>query len=96
MEYQTVAAAQTDAPLGGATSNVGDYLERLICVVSTAATSAVSIKDGSGSSITVLPNNVGGGIGTYPINMNLTSRSGKLTVTTGAGVAVIAVGRFKN
>jgi hypothetical protein len=96
MEYQTVAASQTDAALGGSSINVGDFLERLICVVATAATSAVSIKDGAGSSISILPNNVGGGVGTYPIPVGLQSRTGKWTVTTGAGVSVIAVGRFKN
>lgn len=96
VEYETVAAGQTAQVLGGssATTNVGDYLEGLVCVVSTAATSAVQIKDGGDSAITVLPNNVGGGVGTYYVPLGLLSRTGSWQVTTGAGVAVIALGSF--
>src|SRR4249919_3533923 len=36
-EYETVAASQTDQIMG-ATGAVGDYIEGLVCVVSTAAT----------------------------------------------------------
>ena len=92
-EYETVAASQSDQSLG-ATGATGDYLERLICVVSTAATSQVQIKDGAGSAITVLPDNVGAGIGTYTVELGLTSLAGAWKVTTGAGVSVIAAGDF--
>jgi hypothetical protein len=91
--YETVAASQTDQALG-TNGAAGDFLEGLICVVTTAATSQVQIKDGSGSAITVLPNNVGPGVGTYNIPLGLTSKSGAWRITTAAGVAVIAVGRF--
>jgi hypothetical protein len=91
--YETVAASQTDQVLGkdGA---AGDYLDTLTCVVGTAATSAVSIKDGSGAAIAVLPNAVGGGIGTYVIRIAAASKAGPWSVTTGAGVTVIASGTF--
>jgi len=93
-EYETVAASQTDQVLGS-TGAAGDYLHRLICVVSTAATAQVQIQDGSGGSdITVLPNSPGGGIGTYVIPVGIKSTTGGWRVTTGAGVAVIAVGAF--
>lgn len=92
-EYETVAASQTNQALG-ATGATGDYVEGLLCVVSTAATSQVQIKDGSGSAITVLPNNVGGGVGSYYVPLGLTSTSGAWQVTTAAGVAVIATGDF--
>src|SRR5438477_10141213 len=91
--YETVAASQTDQVMGGAGA-AGDYLARLICVVATAATSTVSLKDGGGSAINVLPNAVGGGIGTYVIEIDVTSQAGAWKVTTGAGVSVIAVGQF--
>jgi hypothetical protein len=93
-DYETVAAGQSDQALG-ATGAAGDLLSLLICVVSTAATSQVQIKDGSGSAITVLPNAVGGGVGTYTIPLNLISIAGAWKVTTAAGVAVIATGEFK-
>lgn len=91
--YETVAAGQTDQVLG-ATGATGDFLGALVCVVATAATAAVSIKDGSGSAISVLPNSPGGGVGTYTIEINAKSTGGAWKVTTGAGVSVVATGRF--
>ena len=92
-EYETVAASQTTQTLG-ATGATGDYLEGLTCVVSTAATSQVQIKDGADTAITVLPNSVGAGVGSYYIPLGLTSRTGAWQITTAAGVAVIATGDF--
>lgn len=92
VSYETVAASQTDQALG-ATGAGGDLLLRLVIVVATAATAAVSIKDGS-TSIAVFPSLPGGGIGTYVIHLGLKSISGAWSVTTGAGVSVIAVGNF--
>ena len=94
--YEHVAASQTAQVLGG-TGAAGDYLHRLICTVSTAATSLVQIVDGAGTGIlthTVLPNNVGGGVGVYNIEMNAASSNGAWKITTGAGVEVMAVGIF--
>ena len=91
--YETVAAAQSDQALG-ATGAAGDYLARLVLIVSTAATAAVSIKDGAGSAIAVFPNSPGGGVGTYVLELGIRSVSGAWKVTTGAGVAVVAVGNF--
>lgn len=92
-DYETVAAGQTDQALG-VTGAAGDFLHRLLCIVTTAATSQVQIKDGSGAAITVLPNNVGGGVGTYPLEFNIRSTNGAWKITTAAGVAVVAAGRF--
>lgn len=95
-EYETVAASQT-AQVLGATGAVGDYLEGLIITVATAATAAVSITDGNGSAIPILPNSPGGGIGVYvvPIGavaVNATTPGWK--ITTGAGSSVLALGSF--
>jgi hypothetical protein len=91
-QYEHVAASQTAQVLGG-TGAVGDYLHRLICTVSTAATSAVTILDGSTSHV-ILPNSVGGGLGVYVIDVEAASASGAWKITTGAGVEVIAIGIF--
>lgn len=93
-EFETVAASQTDQVLG-AVGAVGDVLDRLVIVVTTAATSAVSIEYGS-TNIAVFPDNPGGGIGTYVLDMGgiKTPSGGGWEVTTGAGSAVIAIGRF--
>jgi hypothetical protein len=94
-EYLTVAISQTDFTLNGGSGGAqGDYITRLICTVATAATGAVSIKDGAGSSIPLLPNSPGGGVGVYEINLGITSIAGAWKVTTGAGVTVLAIGEF--
>jgi hypothetical protein len=92
--YEHVAASQTAQVLGG-TGAVGDYIHRLVCTVTTSATSAVQIVDGSGAGIlthTVLPNL--SGIGCFSIELNAISANGAWKITTGAGVEVMAVGIF--
>ena len=64
------------------------------CVVSAVATAQVQIKDGTNAAITVLPNNVAGGIGTYFIPLGYKSTSGGWQVITLAGVSVIGAGLF--
>jgi hypothetical protein len=94
--YEHVAAGQT-AQVLGPTGAKGDYLHRLICTVTTAATGNVLIVDGSGSGIlthTVLPASAGTGINVYNIEVNAVSADGAWKVTTGAGVEVMAVGIF--
>lgn len=91
-QYEHVAASQTAQVLGG-TGAIGDYLDKIICTVSTAATSSVAVLDNS-TSHTILPNNVGGGLGVYVIPMGAISRNGPWKITTGAGVEVLALGIF--
>ena len=92
-QYEHVAVSQTAQVLGG-TGATGDYLHRLICTVSTAATGNVIILDGTGFSHTILPASAGTGINSYNIEVNAISRSGPWKITTGAGVEVLAVGIF--
>lgn len=94
--YETVAASQTDQILG-ATGAVGDFLGTLVITVGTAATAATSIKDGNGSSIPVLPNSPGGGVGVYTVAINaraVNATTPGWKVTTGAGSTVLATGSF--
>lgn len=92
-DHEEVAASQTDQVLG-VTGAAGDVLTRLIITVTTAASAAVSIKDGSGSSIPILPNSPGNGVGVYVVPIGAVSSSGAWKVTTGAGSTVMAIGRF--
>lgn len=89
--YEDVAAGAS-AQVMGATGAVGDFLQRLICVVSTALTSNVAITDGTGSAFTILQTSTA--IGTYILEVGARSTTGGWKVTTGAGVTVRAVGRF--
>lgn len=91
VDYETVAASQSDQVLGG-TGATGDYLGRLIISVATAATGTVSIKDGSGSAIPITAANTP--IGVYSVEIGARSTGGAWKVTTGAGATVLAVGKF--
>ena len=95
-QYEHVAVSQTAQVLGG-TGAIGDYIHRLICTVSTAATGNVVLVDGTGVGIlshTILPASCGTGINVYNIEINAASTTGAWKVTTGAGVEVMAVGIF--
>ena len=92
---QLIDANATNTPLAqSGLGAIGDYISHLVCVVATAATAQVQVKDGSGTAFTVLPNSPGGGIGTYTIPSLGASRLGAWQISTGAGVTVIARGRF--
>ena len=92
---QVIAAGSTDTVLAqSGLGAIGDYISHLVVVVATAATAQVQIKDGSGSAVTVFPNSPGGGIGTYTIPSLGASLVGAWKITAGAGVSVIARGRF--
>lgn len=90
--YEHCPASATTV-LGG-TGAVGDYLERLVITVNTAATAQVQIKDGSTFTHTILPNSPGGGIGCYTIHIGAASKNGAWSVVTGAGCEVLGVGIF--
>jgi len=92
-QYEHVAASQT-AQVLGTNGETGDYLHRLVCTVTTAATGNVVILDGSGFSHTILPASAGTGINNYDIEVNAVSRNGAWKITTGAGVEVLAIGIF--
>ena len=89
-QYETIAVSQTDQDLGG-TGAAGDYLHRLVVNVATAATSAVTLKDGA-TAIMVIPANTT--IGVYSLELNLRASTGPWKITTGAGATVVAVGIF--
>jgi hypothetical protein len=91
--YVPVAAGATDAALGAGAK--GNILSRLVVTVNTAATSAVSIKDGNGSAIPVVPANTP--IGVYSVEIGAVASAATTPgwkVTTAAGVTVLAIGKF--
>lgn len=86
-------AANATTGLGG-NKKVGDFIERLIITVATAASAQTQIQDGANTAITILPNSPGGGVGVYVVELNVKSRAGGWSVITGAGATVVAVGKF--
>ena len=90
LPYEHIANSVTGQVLG-TTGAKGDYLHRLIVTVNTAATSTVSIIDGGFSHAIVRANTP---IGVYPIEFNSFSQNAGWSVTTAAGVEVLAMGNF--
>lgn len=93
--YETVAASQTDQVLG-TTGAVGDRLDSLLVVPASTSPGAVSIKDGSGTGITVFTGGTTSVADLRPfvVALGINSAGGAWKVTTGASVSVIAAGRF--
>ena len=94
MDYEEVAASQADQVLG-ATGAQGDILERVVMTVTTALTSAVSIKDGNGSAIPLLAANTP--IGVYNAEIGARAKNSVTPgwkITTAAGVSAVGIGKF--
>ncbi len=94
-DYETVAASQTDQVMGAAGA-VGDYLTGLLLVPASTSPGAVSIKDGSGSAITVFAGGSSSVSNLVPfaVPLGILSTSGAWKVTTGSNISVIGVGNF--
>lgn len=99
-EYKTVAASQSDSPLSGvgaSAGKTGDILIGVTIVPATTSPGAVSIKDGSGASITIFAGGASSVLTLHPfyVPLGVVSQAGGWSVTTGANVSVIAVGDFR-
>ncbi len=95
IRYEKVAASATAQVLGGAGA-IGDFLYGLTVFPALAACGLVSILDGAttiatfpGGGTTALPN-----LEPFYIPINAPSQEGAWKITTGASIAVIAVGNF--
>jgi hypothetical protein len=92
--YETVAASQTAQVLGGSGAK-GDYISHILVIPATTSPGNVLLLDGA-TSITVFA----GGASSVPslipftIPIGANSANGRLAITTGANVSVIAFGRF--
>ncbi|MBU6163277.1 MAG: hypothetical protein KGO50_19365 [Myxococcales bacterium] len=89
-EYEFVSTG-TSAVLGS-TGAAGDYIGKLICIVESSVSSLVTLEDGSGSKMTILPGNQNKG--TYVVPLGIKSTSGAWKVTTDGAVRVMATGAF--
>lgn len=92
MQYETVAASQTDQVAGG-TGGVGDVLQRLLIVPATTGAGEVLIQDGDGTAISVFK---GGTTVIEPrvLELGIRSVTGAWSITTGANVSAVAIGEF--
>ena len=93
--YETVAASQTDQVMGS-TGATGDYLAGVLIVPGTTSPGAVSIKDGSGSAITIFTGGATSVSSLVPfmVPFGIKSTGGAWKITTGTNVSAIGVGNF--
>lgn len=97
-DYVTVAASQTGAKLTQPAGNggaKGDVIRRIIIIPTTTSPGVVTLIDGA---ISIVLFNGGASSLTelkpLEIYVGMASVTGAWTVTTGANVAIIAVGKF--
>lgn len=97
-DYKVIAASQSNSALGGNLTS-GDIIERLIIVPETTGAGTVAIRDGTGTAAAYNSNVFVSGtladLNTIEVPLGARSISGDWSVTTGANVHVIAVGRFQ-
>ena len=97
-DYETVAASQSEQPMGAAGA-VGDYLAGVLIVPATTSPGAVSVKDGNGSAITIFAGGAGSVVTLHPFFVPIGARCVAATtpgwkITTGANVSAVGVGAF--
>lgn len=94
-EYETVAASATDQAMGAAGA-AGDYLAGVLVVPATTSPGAVSIKDGSGSAITIFTGGATSVSNLVPffVPLGIYSTGGAWKITTGASVSAVGIGNF--
>ena len=93
--YATVAASAS-AQVLGTTGAIGDYLAELLVVPTSTSPGAISVQDGTGTTLSVF---VGGSssisnLVPFTIPLGIASKIGAWKVTTGSGLAVVATGTF--
>lgn len=91
-EYETVAASQTDQVFG-TTGAAGDLVNSVKCVTSAASVGAVTIKDGTGSAITLFNAQSAASDALNKDNLNWVSTDGGWKLTTGTNTTCVISGR---
>ncbi|WP_316184715.1 hypothetical protein [Bradyrhizobium sp. SZCCHNRI1003] len=93
--YEAVAAGQTDQVMG-TNGAVGDTLLGFLISPATTSPGAVSVKDGSGTGITIFTGGASSVADLKPffVTLGMRSAAGPWKVTTGANVSAIAIGNF--
>jgi hypothetical protein len=90
--YETVAASQTAQVLGGSGAT-GDYLSHIVIQPATTGAGTVVILDNATTVFTFTSGTLPG-LAPITVPIGAFSASGAWKITTGANVAVVAVGSF--
>lgn len=95
-EYEDIAASQSDQVIGAGGSQAGQHLSHLIVIPATTSPGAVTLTDGALTGKVVFAGGASSVSNLVPFTIFFghDSQSGPWKVTTGANVAVRAVGDF--
>lgn len=95
VDYETVAASQTDQMMG-ATGAIGDRLDGVLIIPATTSPGAVSIEDGNTNTVIFAggASSVASLVPFYVPLGGILSVAGGWEITTGANVSAIAFGQF--
>ncbi len=92
LEYETVAASQTDQVLGPTGASL-DYLSHIIIQPATTGAGTCTVKDGTTVIYTFTTGTLAD-LSSKIIPFNIRSKTGAFKITTGANVSVLAFGTF--
>lgn len=92
LDYETVAASQTDQVLGTA-GEKGDYLSHIVIQPTTTGAGTVTVKDGATVIFTFTAGTLAD-LSPKTVPFGGWSKNGSWKVTTGANVAVVCWGKF--
>lgn len=93
-DYELVAASQTDQVLGPV-GGKGDILERCLIIPETTGAGTVAIQDGNATAINIFVSGTLADLTTIVVPIGARSAVGAWSITTGANVHVVCIGRFK-
>ena len=94
MNYETVAASQTDAVMGAA-GGVSDVISHILVVPTSTSPQSITLTDGA-TSITVFAGGANSLTSLVPfaIPLGLRASTGPWKITTGTGLSCVVVGDF--
>lgn len=88
--------ASTTTSLGAGGGGAGDYIAGLLVVPTSVSPGTITVADGSSTAVTVFAGGTNGlaALVPFPIPLGAISQSGKWSVAVGAGMSVVALGKF--
>ena len=91
-DYETVAASQSTQVLGS-TGNKGDFLSHIVIQPATTGAGTITVFDGT-TAVFVFTTGTLADLSPKTVPFGAKSVNGAWNITTGANVAVVAVGKF--
>ena len=94
--YQAIGASTSAVLSGGGGGEKGDFIAGILVVPSSLSPGAITIQDGSGSTITIFAGGASSlsNLVSFLVPLGIKSTAGPWTVTVGAAASVLVTGGF--